>query len=42
MRYVRGRLAAAGYRTTVQSFAAGGAAGYNLVADWPGVIRPRC
>lgn len=36
LEYVRGRLAAAGYRTTVQSFAAGSAVGYNLVADWPG------
>jgi aminopeptidase S len=34
--YVRGRLDAAGFTTTVQSFTYNGATGYNLIADWPG------
>ncbi|MEU7043933.1 M28 family metallopeptidase [Streptomyces varsoviensis] len=34
--YVKGKLDAAGFTTTVQQFTAGGATGYNLVADWPG------
>ncbi|HZB50432.1 MAG TPA: M28 family peptidase [Mycobacteriales bacterium] len=34
--YVRGRLDAAGYQTTVQTFTYNGATGYNLIADWPG------
>ncbi|WP_428961383.1 M28 family metallopeptidase [Micromonospora fluostatini] len=34
--YVKGRLDAAGYTTTVQSFTYNGATGYNLIADWPG------
>ncbi|MEV5828706.1 M28 family metallopeptidase [Spirillospora sp. NPDC052242] len=34
--YVRARLDAAGFATTVQSFTARGATGYNLIADWPG------
>ncbi|WP_223770568.1 M20/M25/M40 family metallo-hydrolase [Streptomyces huiliensis] len=34
--YVKGRLDAAGYKTTVQQFTTGGATGYNLIADWPG------
>jgi aminopeptidase S len=33
--YVRARLDAAGYVTTVQSFTSGGATGYNLLAEWP-------
>ncbi|MER7542708.1 M20/M25/M40 family metallo-hydrolase [Spirillospora sp. NPDC127506] len=34
--YVKGRLDAAGYQTSVQSFSRSGATGYNLIADWPG------
>ncbi|GGP65099.1 M20/M25/M40 family metallo-hydrolase [Saccharothrix coeruleofusca] len=34
--FVKARLDAAGYRTTVQQFTASGATGYNLIADWPG------
>ena len=34
--YVRGRLDAAGYQTTVQTFTYNGATGYNLIADRPG------
>ena len=34
--YVKARLDAAGYRTTVQPFTVSGATGYNLIADWPG------
>ncbi|WP_433476200.1 M28 family metallopeptidase [Spirillospora sp. CA-142024] len=34
--YVKGRLDAAGYQTSVQSFTYNGATGYNLIADWPG------
>ncbi|QIQ03253.1 M28 family peptidase [Streptomyces liangshanensis] len=34
--YVKGKLDAAGFTTTVQQFTSGGATGYNLVADWPG------
>jgi aminopeptidase S len=34
--YVRGRLDAAGWATTVQSFVYNNATGYNLIADWPG------
>ncbi|MFB4308427.1 M28 family metallopeptidase [Actinomadura sp. GTD37] len=34
--YVKGKLDAAGYQTSVQSFTSGGATGYNLIADWPG------
>lgn len=34
--YVRGKLEAAGYTTTTQSFTSGGKTGYNLVADLPG------
>ncbi|MEO3827975.1 M28 family metallopeptidase [Actinomadura sp. B10D3] len=34
--YVKGRLDAAGYQTTVQPFSRSGATGYNLIADWPG------
>ncbi|MGI5267965.1 M28 family peptidase [Nonomuraea sp. CA-218870] len=34
--YVRGRLDAAGFTTTLQSFTYNGATGYNLIADWPG------
>jgi aminopeptidase S len=33
--YVRGKLDAAGYVTSVQSFTSGGATGYNLTAEWP-------
>ena len=36
LRYVRRRLDAAGYQTTVQPFPAEGMTGYNLIADWPG------
>ncbi|MBW4721416.1 M28 family metallopeptidase [Saccharothrix obliqua] len=34
--YVKAKLDAAGYTTTVQQFSSNGATGYNLVADWPG------
>jgi aminopeptidase S len=34
--YVKGKLDAAGYQTSVQSFSRSGATGYNLIADWPG------
>ena len=34
--YVKARLDAAGYTTTLQQFTSGGATGYNLIADWPG------
>ncbi|GAA1880626.1 M28 family metallopeptidase [Actinomadura bangladeshensis] len=34
--YVKGKLDAAGYQTSVQSFSRNGATGYNLIADWPG------
>ncbi|MCF6468848.1 M28 family peptidase [Nonomuraea sp. MG754425] len=34
--YVRSRLDAAGYTTTLQSFTYNGATGYNVIADWPG------
>ncbi|MER6915790.1 M28 family metallopeptidase [Streptomyces sp. NPDC000594] len=34
--YVKGKLDAAGFTTTIQQFTASGAIGYNLIADWPG------
>ncbi|WP_419999875.1 M28 family metallopeptidase [Streptomyces boninensis] len=34
--YVKGKLDAAGYTTTIQQFTSNGATGYNLIADWPG------
>ena len=34
--YVKAKLDAAGYTTTLQPFTSGGATGYNLIADWPG------
>ncbi|MFH8572526.1 M28 family metallopeptidase [Streptomyces sp. NPDC017993] len=34
--YIKGKLDAAGYTTTLQQFTAGGATGWNLIADWPG------
>ncbi|NYD47534.1 aminopeptidase S [Actinomadura luteofluorescens] len=34
--YVKGKLDAAGYQTSVQSFTYNGSTGYNLIADWPG------
>ncbi len=34
--YVRAKLDAAGWATSLQSFTYGGATGYNLIADWPG------
>ncbi|MCP9986920.1 M28 family metallopeptidase [Streptomyces sudanensis] len=34
--YVKAKLDAAGFVTTVQSFTYNGATGYNLIADWPG------
>jgi len=34
--YVKGRLDAAGYQTSIESFSWNGATGYNLIADWPG------
>ncbi|WP_301174617.1 M28 family peptidase [Actinomadura geliboluensis] len=34
--YVKAKLDAAGYQTSIQSFSRNGATGYNLIADWPG------
>ncbi|MFI1105347.1 M28 family metallopeptidase [Streptomyces melanogenes] len=34
--YVKGKLDAAGFTTSVQQFTSSGATGYNLIADWPG------
>jgi aminopeptidase S len=34
--YVKSRLDAAGYTTTLQRFTYNGVAGYNVIADWPG------
>ncbi|MFJ8787936.1 M20/M25/M40 family metallo-hydrolase [Streptomyces sp. NPDC102462] len=34
--YVKAQLDRAGFRTTLHRFTHAGAAGYNLVADWPG------
>lgn len=34
--YVRAKLDAAGFTTTIQQFTASGRVGYNLIADWPG------
>ncbi|MFD0318933.1 M28 family metallopeptidase [Streptomyces flavalbus] len=34
--YVKAKLDAAGYTTTIQQFTSSGSTGYNLVADWPG------
>ncbi|HEX2314422.1 MAG TPA: M28 family metallopeptidase [Thermomonospora sp.] len=34
--YIKARLDAAGYQTTLQSFTYNGATGYNVIADWPG------
>ncbi|MBQ1088263.1 M28 family metallopeptidase [Streptomyces sp. B93] len=34
--YVKARLDAAGFTTTVQQFTSSGSTGYNLIADWPG------
>ena len=34
--YVKGKLDAAGFTTTLQSFSYNGATGYNVIADWPG------
>ncbi|EPD55852.1 MULTISPECIES: M28 family metallopeptidase [Streptomyces] len=34
--YVKGKLDAAGFTTTVQTFTSSGSTGYNLIADWPG------
>ncbi|WP_284576275.1 M28 family metallopeptidase [Streptomyces sp. 2P-4] len=34
--YVKGKLDAAGFTTTVQTFTYNGTTGYNLIADWPG------
>ncbi|GAA2291553.1 M28 family metallopeptidase [Streptomyces kunmingensis] len=34
--YVKGKLDAAGFTTSVKQFTSGGRTGYNLVADWPG------
>jgi aminopeptidase S len=33
--YIQGRLNAAGYTTSLQSFTSGGATGWNLIAEWP-------
>lgn len=34
--YIKAKLDAAGFTTTVQQFTSSGATGYNLIADWPG------
>ncbi|MEV5098682.1 M28 family metallopeptidase [Streptomyces rochei] len=34
--YVKAKLDAAGFTTSVQRFTASGRTGYNLIADWPG------
>jgi aminopeptidase S len=34
--FVKAKLDAAGFTTTVQQFTASGRTGYNLIADWPG------
>lgn len=34
--YVKGKLDAAGFTTSVQQFTSSGSTGYNLIADWPG------
>ncbi len=34
--YIKGKLDAAGFTTTVQQFTTSGTTGYNLIADWPG------
>ncbi|MBA2808259.1 M20/M25/M40 family metallo-hydrolase [Streptomyces sp. KM273126] len=34
--YVKAKLDAVGFTTTVQQFTSGGLTGYNLIADWPG------
>ncbi|GGR39622.1 M28 family metallopeptidase [Streptomyces roseolus] len=34
--FVKAKLDAAGYTTTVQQFTYNGSTGYNLIADWPG------
>ncbi|MFC9127070.1 M28 family metallopeptidase [Streptomyces sp. NPDC057099] len=34
--YVKAKLDAAGFTTTLQQFTASGRTGYNLIADWPG------
>ncbi|MCX5204900.1 M28 family metallopeptidase [Streptomyces sp. NBC_00237] len=34
--YVKAKLDAAGFTTSLQTFTASGATGYNLIADWPG------
>lgn len=34
--YVKAKLDAAGYTTTLQTFTSNSATGYNLIADWPG------
>ncbi|GAA2410133.1 hypothetical protein GCM10010420_43560 [Streptomyces glaucosporus] len=34
--YIKGKLDAAGFTTSIQQFTSGGATGYNLIADWPG------
>ncbi|MET9950278.1 M28 family metallopeptidase [Streptomyces sp. NPDC006339] len=34
--FVKAKLDAAGYTTTVQQFTYNGTTGYNLIADWPG------
>lgn len=34
--YVKAKLDAAGFTTTIQQFTASGRTGYNLIADWPG------
>ncbi|MFF6789236.1 aminopeptidase S [Streptomyces filamentosus] len=34
--FVKAKLDAAGFTTSLQQFTSGGATGYNLIADWPG------
>ncbi|MFD7552534.1 M28 family metallopeptidase [Streptomyces sp. NPDC059578] len=34
--YVKAKLDAVGYTTSIRTFTSGGRTGYNLIADWPG------
>jgi aminopeptidase S len=34
--FIKAKLDAAGFTTSLQQFTSGGATGYNLIADWPG------
>ncbi|NKQ27168.1 M28 family metallopeptidase [Streptomyces galbus] len=39
--YVKAKLDAAGFTTTIQQFTSSSRTGYNLIADWPGGDTPR-